>query len=238
MISLHKAIKTKKTHLVLPLVKSYNFNGFYFLEGEYILPLLLIYKHYEALEYLLEDKSINIDYKDIYGNTLIYHAMRQGESEWVEKLIERGADIQIKNNNGLTLISEAIMSRKYELVSLLIEKGYKIENIDVELIIKGNHIDLLKYIPFNNINKDLLFFTVYRKNNAILMEYIKKDLSLLLMKNKSVRLIDYIQSHNMEAYTEIVALLVIIQIYVYVAINANIISVRQNLDLIIDKKAA
>lgn len=238
MISLHKAIKTKKAYTVLPLIKSYDFKGFYFLEGEYILPLLLIYGHYEALEYLLEDKSINIDYKDVYGNTLLYHAMRQGNEEWVKRLITYGANIQIKNNNGLTVISEAIMSKKYELVSLLFENGYKIENIDIELIIKGNHISLLDYITFNKIDKDLLFFTAYRKNNIILMEYLKGDLSLLLVKNKSIRLIDYIQMHNIGAYTEIVALLVSIQIYVYTAINANILLVRERKELVSDKKAA
>lgn len=240
MVNLYKAIRTRKPHIVLPLIKQYNFKGFYFLEGEYILPLLLTYGHWEALEYLLQDKSINLDYKDIYGNTLLYHAIRQGNEGWTQKLINYGANINVKNNNGLTVISEAIMSKKYNIILLMINNGYNIENIDIELIIKGNHIDLIPHININTINRELLFFSAYKKNTLMLMESLKKDLSLLLVKNKGIRLIDYIQKHNNEAYIEIVALLLSIQIYVYTAINTQILSIKtkpSNLK-IDDKKAA
>lgn len=240
MVNLHKAIKTKKPHIVLPLIKQYDFKGFYFLEGEYLLPLLLTYGHFEALEYLLQDKNINIDYKDIYGNTLLYHAIRNGNEEWTQKLINYGANIKTKNNNGLTVVSEAIMSKKYNIILLMINNGYTMENLDTELIIKGNHIDLMPYININTTNSELLFFSAYKKNTLILMEYLKKDLSLLLVKNKGIRLIDYIQKHNNEAYIEIVALLLSIQIYVYTAINTQILSIKtktSNLK-IDDKKAA
>lgn len=226
MVNLHKAIKTKKPHIVLPLIKQYDFKGFYFLEGEYILPLLLTYGHFEALEYLLQDKNINIDYKDIYGNTLLYHAIRNGNEEWTQKLINYGANINVKNNNGLTVISEAIMGKKYGIISLMINNGYHMESIDIELIIKGNHIELINYIDGYILDKDLLFFSAYKKNTVILMKSLKRDLSLLLIKNKGVRLFDYIQKHNNEAYVEIVALLLSIQFYIYVAINAKILSLK------------
>lgn len=226
MVNLYKAIRTRKPHIVLPLIKQYNFKGFYFLEGEYILPLLLTYGHWEALEYLLQDKSINLDYKDIYGNTLLYHAIRQGNEEWTQKLINYGANINVKNNNGLTVISEAIMGKKYGIISLMINNGYHMESIDIELIIKGNHIKLINYIDGYILDKDLLFFSAYKKNTVILMKSLKRDLSLLLIKNKGVRLIDYIKKHNNEAYVEIVALLLSIQLYVYVAINAKILSLK------------
>lgn len=238
MVNLYKAIKTKKPHVVLPLIKEYDFKSFYFLEGEYILPLLLTYGHLEALEYLLQDKSINIDYKDIYGNTLLYHAIRQGNKEWTQKLINYGANINVKNNNGLTVISEAIMCKKYDIISLMIKSGYHIENIDIELIVKGNNIDLMKYVDVYTIDKDLLFFSAYKKNTVMLMESLKRDLSLLLVKSKGSRLIDYIQKHNNEAYIEIVALLLSIQVYVYVAINANILSLKTENIKVDNKKAA
>lgn len=237
MVNLYKAIRTRKPHIVLPLIKQYNFKGFYFLEGEYILPLLLTYGHLEALEYLLQDKSINLDYKDIYGNTLLYHAIRQGNEEWTQKLINYGANINVKNNNGLTVISEAIMGKKYGIVSLMMNNGYHMESIDIELIIKGNHIELINHIDNYIFDKDLLFFSAYKKNTVILMESLKKDLSLLLIKNKGVRLIDYIQKHNNEAYVEIVALLLSIQLYVYVAINTKILSLKIE-DIKIDSRKA
>lgn len=238
MVNLYKAIRTRKPHIVLPLIKQYNFKGFYFLEGEYILPLLLTYGHLEALEYLLQDKSINLDYKDIYGNTLLYHAIRQGNEEWTQKLINYGANINVKNNNGLTVISEAIMGKKYGIVSLMMNNGYHMESIDIELIIKGNHIELINHIDNYILDKDLLFFSAYKKNTVILMESLKRDLSLLLIKNKGVRLIDYIQKHNNEAYVEIIALLLSIQVYVYIVINAKILSLKTANVKIDNKKAA
>lgn len=70
------------------------------------------------------------------------------------------------------------------------------------------------------------------------MKSLKRDLSLLLIKNKGVRLFDYIQKHNNEAYVEIVALLLSIQFYIYVAINAKILSLKIENIKMDDRKAA
>lgn len=224
MVSLYKAIKTKKPHAVFQLIKEYNFKGFYFLEGQYLPPFLITYNHMESLEYILRDNNIDIDYKDVYGNTLLYHATRKGNISCIKSMIDHGANIHIKNNNKLSIIAEPIMSKNYEVIHFIINQGYKPDSLDIELIIRGNHIPLIKYINTENINKELLFFSSYRKNTIILMECLKQDLSLLLIKNKGIRLIDYISTYNKEAYEEIVKILLGIQLYIYMVIQSNIIS--------------
>lgn len=208
MVSLYTAIKAKKYNYVLDYVRSHDFKGFYFTEGSYIPFLLLTYNHIDALHDILDKQSLDVNYKGIYGLSLLYYATRHSACSTIDRLLDNGADIQIKNDNGLTVISEAIIRKDYEVVSYLITKGYSIESVDVDLIISGKHEVLYPLIDISLLTSDHYFKAAYKNHALFLTSFLRKDLSVLLSKNeKGVRLINYIETHSYEAYVEITALL-------------------------------
>lgn len=208
MVSLYAAIKAKKYSYVLEYVQSHDFKGFYFTEGAYIPFLLLTYNHIDALHHILSRKTLDINYKGIYGLSLLYYATRHASCSVIDHLLDNGADVQIKNDNGLTVISEAIISKDYEVVFYLIARGYMIQSIDVDLIISGKHEALYSLIDETLLTVSHYFKAAYQNHASFLTSFLRKDLSILLAKNeKGVRLINYMEAHSPEAYIEITALL-------------------------------
>jgi len=208
MVNLCAAIKAKKYSYVLDYVKSYDFKGFYFTEGSYIPFLLITYNHIDALQHILKEKTLDVNYKGLYGLSLLYYAVRHSVCVIIDHLLDNGADIQIKNDNGLTVISEAIIRKDYTMVSYLISKGYHIQSLDVDLIISGKHEILYPLIEDSLLTANHYFKSAYQNNCAFLTCFLKRDLSVLLAKNeKGVRLVSYMKIHSPEAYVEITALL-------------------------------
>lgn len=208
MVSLYAAIKAKKYSYVLEYVQSHDFKGFYFIEGSYVPFLLLTYNHIDALHHILSKQALNVNYKGIYGLSLLYYAARHSVCSVIDHLINNGADVQIKNDNGLTVISEAIISKDYEVVFYLIARGYRIQSIDVDLIISGKHEALYSLIDETLLTVSHYFKAAYQNHASFLTSFLRKDLSILLAKNeKGVRLINYMEAHSPEAYIEITALL-------------------------------
>lgn len=208
MVSLYAAIKARKYSYVLEYIKSHNFKGFYFTEGAYIPFLLLTYNHIDALHHILSQKTLDVNYKGIYGLSLLYYATRHASCSVIDHLLDNGADIQMRNDNGLTVISEAIIRKDYEIIFHLITKGYRIQSVDVELIISGKHELLYPLIDDALLKPGYYFEAAYRNNTVFLTSFLKRDLSTLLAKNeKGVRLVNYMETHSPEAYVEITALL-------------------------------
>lgn len=83
-----------------------------------------------TLEKMLQANPELIKSQEYWGQTLIIHALEQGEKglSVVELLLKKGADINQANNSERTPLDFAIASGSEVLVRLLLDKGAKIEN--------------------------------------------------------------------------------------------------------------
>jgi ankyrin repeat protein len=100
-------------------------------------------KSLEIVNYFIEEKKINIDYKDKNGNTPLLMASYFRDNKVMEKLIENRANINIQNNFGDT--------------SLIISSYFKNKKITQKLVNEGANMDI------QNIYGDT-FFTISQKN--------------------------------------------------------------------------
>jgi len=74
---------------------------------------------------LLIEVGVDINAKDIYGDTALIYASAYNHKEIVEILIEVGADISIKNNIFFTALKYASKKGHKDIVKLLIKAGAK-----------------------------------------------------------------------------------------------------------------
>lgn len=73
------------------------------------------------------EKGYGINAKDRYGNTAVNNLVRgynrRNEFQWLEKLIEWGADLNIPNDSGQTPIFKTIHYSDFETATVLLENG-------------------------------------------------------------------------------------------------------------------
>ncbi|XP_060218204.1 uncharacterized protein LOC132645307 [Lycium barbarum] len=86
----------------------------------------------ELCKYLVEELKINVNEKDVEGETPILHAARQGHTATVQYLIEQGAD-PAPIPSGPTALHHAAGNGHIELVKFLLSKG-----VDVDLQSDGS----------------------------------------------------------------------------------------------------
>ena len=67
-----------------------------------------------------------VNLTDKCGNTPLHLAVRQGNVENAQLLIERGADVNAKGNCGNTPLFEAVVNEHIRLIELLSDKGAKV----------------------------------------------------------------------------------------------------------------
>lgn len=103
----------------------------------------LMYSTQKDIIYLeiLLNYPVNVNEKDILGQTALHHAIHYGKPANVQLLIKNGADLHIKNVNGVTPLKLAL--RSLEIVRILVVNG-----VDVN--------QLPNLIETNNVNKDVL----------------------------------------------------------------------------------
>ena len=67
---------------------------------------------------------------DIYGNTPLYYAIRQGSLEGVQCLLESGANPNHQNSDGLSPLRYCFLQKPYhyEIVKQLLDSGANLEN--------------------------------------------------------------------------------------------------------------
>lgn len=72
---------------------------------------------------VLESDPIALDQRDRRGLTALHHAARCGHVELIERLIERGADLEAENRHGHVPLSVAVEESQVEAVRCLLNKG-------------------------------------------------------------------------------------------------------------------
>ena len=139
----------------------------------------------EAVKFILENSTLQINTKDSKQNTPLIDACRSGFIEIVKYLISKGADIHIKNKDGYSALLFSVVYEQYEIAKYLIDNGANIEDSNKDgrtvlafavlkenipfikyLIEKGvntNRKDRLRRTPFDTTNNKEILSLVNRK---------------------------------------------------------------------------
>ncbi len=97
------------------------------IEGKTALHYAVINNELRTLRYMLS-RYCDIDGRDDYGNTPLFYAGDKS-IEYIEAIINAGADKDGKNSDGRTVLHEAVIKNNFENVKFLIENGV---NVNIE----------------------------------------------------------------------------------------------------------
>ncbi len=117
-----------------------------------------IFKEQPQIVRLLLEYGVNIEEKDINGETHLMDAAALGEFKITKIFLDYGANINAQNNQGCTALMEACSERKAKIVKLLLERGAstKISDINGKTVLQyaADFPEILKLL---NKNIDHLF---------------------------------------------------------------------------------
>lgn len=124
-----------------------------------------------------QDKKLNINSKNIEGDTPLMFAATTGKKRVVEKLISKDADFIVSNNNGHTALSLSVAHGDVDIFKILLEKNVEIDEYYIyqlmQIAIKKDKKEIF-YILFNikelsdDLKQDLLYFTAEKNKSDIL----------------------------------------------------------------------
>ncbi|RFU79266.1 pfs, nacht and ankyrin domain [Trichoderma arundinaceum] len=95
------------------------------LYGSTVLLYAIENSHFDIISLLIETGAY-VDYKDESGQTLLFIMQRFVEPEGkliFQRLIDKGADVNVKNNSGNTALCEAVVHKREDMIKLLIENS-------------------------------------------------------------------------------------------------------------------
>ncbi len=131
-------------------------------DGHTALIQACINEHTHVALALLEREDINVDLVNKYGHTALQWASFKGMLEVVEKLIEKGADVNKQNKDGYTALIMACDRGMLVVVEKLIEKGADVNvqdaygNTALLAACRKEHTDVaLALLSHEDINVDL-----------------------------------------------------------------------------------
>ncbi|XP_048135025.1 putative ankyrin repeat protein RF_0381 [Rhodamnia argentea] len=81
----------------------------------------------ELCKYLLEELKLEVNPKDVDGDTPLHHAVGFAHIETAKYLIDQGADPVIPNDKGMSVLHYSAGSGNIELMSFLLSKGVNID---------------------------------------------------------------------------------------------------------------
>ena len=96
----------------------------------------------------LEEKDVNINQQDRYGNTALFYASWPAvHLEIFKLLMQKGIGINIQNKDGDTALIWASGKRSFEVVKLLVEAG-----ADINIRDRNGETALMRASGFWNVN--------------------------------------------------------------------------------------
>ena len=149
---------------------------------------------------ILNISGLDLNHKDLNGNTILFHDSVNVDSSIVELLIEKGIDVSITNNDGLDYIFYCLLNRllSKDILQKALSLGYNLntkcndknllmtllemKNPDVEMIefLLSKHIDVEEV---DENNETILFKTV--RNNDFINTKMILDKQLININHKN-----------------------------------------------------
>lgn len=98
-------------------------------------PLIAAMFHgrWDVAEYLMQQKGIDVNAKDIMGRTALYYVCCRGRPlRLLEALVDAGADVTIQTDilHGSTLITRAVRTGREDVLTFLLERFCGVIDID------------------------------------------------------------------------------------------------------------
>lgn len=111
-------------------------------------PLMIAVKknQLDVLKYLLRQKNIDIEKKDIYSNAPLYTAVTNGNQKIFNELIKAGANINQTNSNNQTALQIAVIKDDLPITNRLIELKADLNHQD------NNGYNALLFAAYNNFD--------------------------------------------------------------------------------------
>lgn len=151
----------------------------------------------EAVKYLIKQKNIDLEIKDIHYQTALHHAAIDNFENIVRELIQAGADLNTQDGNGNTTLILATINKNESLVNALIAAKADLnaqnnagntalliaalensENIALKLIAAG--VDINKQ---NKSGDTALIWAVSKKNETLVNALIAAKVDLNVQNN-------------------------------------------------------
>jgi hypothetical protein len=80
-----------------------------------------------SVKRLLSIRNINVNVKDVYGETPLHWAAKNGHVEIARVLLQNGAEVNVRNNYGNTPLHYAAIHGHVDILHLLVENGADLE---------------------------------------------------------------------------------------------------------------
>lgn len=166
--------------------------------------LLKSNKKAEFLQYLIENKSININTRDEYNNYLINYAININDTQIISALITRGANLDITDDDGRSILYVPIKYNYYEVIDLLLyfnNSSIGISLVDIKdkqgntalhYAVKHNNIIVIDKLIKFNANSDIkndegfnsLHLAIFMKNVEVCNKFINGDIDINAQNNQ------------------------------------------------------
>jgi len=169
-------------------------------------------KRLELLKFFL-DNDAYINKTNDYGETALMIAIRQGQTDEFEHLLNNGADPHIQNIHGENIISTAMIVKENQLIKDLVEKGvdYNLFSTSTHrspfmIAIESKNIPMVDYLLENNVllhNKEENLINLMIHNLPEPEKYI--DLLItedLIKKNENLFLLEAIKRSPISTATK------------------------------------
>lgn len=111
------------------------------------------------LDALLKLDGMEVNVSDTNGNTPLHCSAAMGKQDYIEKLLQAGADVQAENNDGVSAAYVTAANGHTEVLTYLLEQGAKVDNTD------------------NTLGKSLVYVSAekgYLDNIKVLLQYSPK----------------------------------------------------------------
>ena len=83
------------------------------------------------ISYIMEESNMeNVNAKDRHGHTPLINAAKEGQKDFVQDLLHRGADLSASSDKGKTALHYAAANGHTVIVKMLIEKGADVDSRD------------------------------------------------------------------------------------------------------------
>lgn len=134
-----------------------------------------------VIDYLLAQKNIDLETKDINSVTPLFEAVTHGDSDLVEKLLARGANINQKSRHGETALLHAVHNNRMPIVKRLLE-------LKADVNIQNDHGSTALMIASWK-NNDILVQELIRAGADLNIQNVDGNNALILAVNENAEAI-------------------------------------------------